>query len=65
MSNQQLLPYSSNKDVQRLTTLSRPTIYRYIAERGFPRPKKLGARSVWITSEVLDWMEKNLVEATK
>lgn len=56
-------PYSSTKDVQRLTTLSRPTVYRYMAEKNFPRPKKLGSRSVWDTAAVIQWMEENLQEA--
>lgn len=57
-------PYSSAKDAQRITTLSRPTLYRFMHERGFPKPKKIGRRSVWITAEVLKWMEENL-EAPK
>ncbi len=66
VNNQEMLPpYSSAKDAQRLTTLSRPTLYRYMAERAFPRPKKIGARSVWVTAEILDWMQKNLEEASQ
>lgn len=57
-----LPPYSSARDAQRLTTLSRPTLYRYMAERGFPKPKKIGSRSVWVTAEILDWMKANLTE---
>ncbi len=63
--NTEFPPYSSAKDAQRLTTLSRPTLYRYIAEKGFPKPRKIGTRSVWITAEILEWMAENLKEATK
>ena len=47
------------KEVQRMTGLSRSTIYAQIAEGRFPKPVKLtGARSVgWHESAVIRWIE--------
>lgn len=47
-------------EVAHITGLSKTSIYRYMAERGFPRPKKhLGLRlSLWRLSEVVKWMER-------
>jgi prophage regulatory protein len=41
-----------------LTGLSKPTIYRLISEKSFPKPLRLtaGARG-WRLSEVLTWIE--------
>ncbi len=44
--------------VQRVTGLSRSTIYRLIAERRFPRPVQLGARAVaWRRSDIVSWSD--------
>ena len=47
------------KDVQRMTGLSRSTIYAQIAKGNFPKQIKLtGARSVgWHESAVIQWIE--------
>ena len=47
------------KEVQRMTGLSRSTIYAEIAKGRFPRQVKLtGARSVgWYESAVIEWIE--------
>jgi predicted DNA-binding transcriptional regulator AlpA len=29
-----------------------------MARGGFPRPRKLGRSSLWVTAEVNDWIEK-------
>lgn len=43
------------------TGCGRASIYRKIAEGGFPTPIKLGERSVgWIESEVDDWLDKQI-----
>lgn len=45
------------KDVIDSTGLARSTIYKYIAEDGFPKPVSLGERSVgWVEGEVQDWI---------
>ncbi|MEG9438510.1 AlpA family transcriptional regulator [Edaphobacter sp. HDX4] len=41
------------------TGLSRSTIYRKLDDGNFPRPVRLGPKSVaWIESEVQDWMDQ-------
>ena len=47
------------KEVQRMTGLSRSTIYAEIAKGNFPRQVKLtGRRSVgWHESAVIEWVE--------
>uniref|UniRef100_UPI0039EE7C9F helix-turn-helix transcriptional regulator n=1 Tax=Bordetella sputigena TaxID=1416810 RepID=UPI0039EE7C9F len=45
-------------DVMRLTALSRATIYRRIANGGFPRPVHLGGRACgWAPNELQAWIE--------
>lgn len=47
------------KEVQRMTGLSRSTIYAEIAKENFPKQVKLtGTRSVgWYESVVVEWIE--------
>ena len=48
-------------EVQRRTGLSRTTIYRMIGEGTFPRPVKLGKRSVgWREAEIEDWLKTRM-----
>lgn len=42
------------KDVIRITSLSRPTLYRRIAAGRFPQPVRLGGRACGWTSDALD-----------
>ena len=45
-------------EVQRLTTLSKATLWRLVKAGTFPRPVKLGERAVgWKADEVLAWIE--------
>ena len=45
------------KEVRHKTGLGRSTIYRWMDEGRFPRPARLGARSVaWIEHEIDDWL---------
>ena len=45
------------KEVQHRTGLGRSTIYRWMDEGKFPKPVRLGARSVaWIEHEVDEWL---------
>lgn len=51
------------RDVVALTSLSRATIYRFIAEGNFPKQINLGANSVaWVESEVMEWLEERIRE---
>lgn len=48
-------------EVQARTGLARSTIYASIAAGNFPRPVKLGARSVgWLDSEVDQWLAERV-----
>jgi predicted DNA-binding transcriptional regulator AlpA len=45
-------------EVMRLTSLSRPTLYRRIAARRFPAPIHLGGRaSAWSFTALQDWIK--------
>ncbi|MEO9633119.1 AlpA family transcriptional regulator [Roseibium sp.] len=44
-------------EVKAKTSLGSSTIYRYIDDGLFPRPRKVGAMAVrWLESEVDDWI---------
>lgn len=60
MSNNNKLPDILDlSDVLKLTRLKRSTIYTYIKNNQFPKPKKLGIRSVrWSKKEVLEWLKE-------
>ena len=48
-------------EVKTLTTLSRSSIYKKIAEGSFPKPIKLGDRAVaWLEHEVIQWIENRI-----
>jgi prophage regulatory protein len=48
-------------EVKTLTTLSRSTIYKKIAEGTFPAPIKLGDRAVaWLETEIVNWIEQRI-----
>lgn len=43
--------------VMHMTSASRASIYAWMQEGSFPRPRKLGNRRVaWLASEVEDWI---------
>lgn len=45
------------QEVSRITSLSRSTIYKYMAEGQFPQSVKLSTHSVaWVEHEVMDWV---------
>ena len=46
-----------------LTALPQATLYRLMGEGRFPRPVKVGRRSVrWIEREVVEWMDERIRE---
>jgi prophage regulatory protein len=50
-------------EVERATGLPRATIYDKIAKGMFPRPIKLGIRSVgWLETEIIAWQEARIAE---
>ncbi|MFQ1018730.1 helix-turn-helix transcriptional regulator [Gilliamella sp. CG13] len=47
------------RDVSRLTSLSKATIYRQIKKGVFPIPLQLTERNVgWLTSEIEEWINQ-------
>ena len=50
--------FLKHKEVLAMVGRSSSSMYRDIAKGAFPRPRRLGARSVaWREDEVLEWME--------
>ena len=50
------------KEVQKITGLSRSSIYAYIDKGLFPRQVKLGERCVaWIEDEVVAWLDARIM----
>ena len=51
-------------DVKRSTGLSRSTIYLRIAQGTFPKPVRLGERSVgWLEAEIQEWLQRRIEES--
>ena len=54
-------PIINQRDVLKLTTLSRSKMYDLAKHGQFPKPLKLvGNRVVWRTAEVMDWIENTI-----
>jgi len=46
-----------------VTSLARPTIYKYMAKGQFPKPVSLGGRAVaWVAEEIDDWIMQCIAE---
>ena len=46
------------RDVERITGMSRASIYRLMHKGEFPRPVKVGSTAVrWKESDIADWIE--------
>jgi prophage regulatory protein len=59
VSNSPSLPqFLRLKEVMARVGLRVNTIYRYVALGGFPRPRKFGRSSFWVTAEVNEWIAK-------
>lgn len=58
------LPVIDLKGVKAITTLSRSSIYALAKNGMFPKPLRIAgtSRTVWRTTEVLDWLDKSLTE---
>jgi prophage regulatory protein len=48
------------KEVMARVGLRVNTIYRHLASGAFPRPRKVGRSSFWVTAEVDDWIAKRI-----
>ena len=42
----------------RLVPVSKATLYRMIAEGRFPKPRRLGRRSVWSEQDIYVWCQR-------
>ena len=50
------------REVERITGLSRSSIYRSMQEGAFPRPVRVGPAAVrWKASDITDWLESRPV----
>ena len=46
-------------EVLELAALSRASLYRRMADSGFPKPRRMGPRAVrWMESEVINWINE-------
>lgn len=45
------------RELTEMTRLSKSTIYKLIADGAFPAPVKVGRRSMWKYSEILNWID--------
>lgn len=52
----------SMREVCALTGLCRSHVYSLIAKGMFPRPAKIGRRSIWSRAEVVAWLEARFAE---
>lgn len=51
-------------DVERITGLSRSTLYAMMAEGTFPKPVKLGKRAVgWREADISAWLDSRAQDA--
>ncbi len=48
-------------DVEKVVGFSKASIYKFMEDKGFPRPIKIGKSSRWKLSEVLEWIERQTV----
>ena len=52
----------TEKDVERITKLSRHTIYRTCDAGEFPKPIKVRRRRLYLKSEINEWLKARLAE---
>ena len=49
------------KEVIKMISLSRATIYKYMADDSFPKPVSLGTKAVaWVEDEVENWIVEKI-----
>lgn len=47
------------KDLTKLLKVSKSSIYAWIKENRFPKPKKISKRiSVWFEEDIVEWLKK-------
>lgn len=50
-------------EITEFTTLSDKWFYKLISLGRFPKPVKLGRRSLWLKSDVLEWLNERIAES--
>ncbi len=45
-------------EVVKIARIGKSTLYTAVAKGTFPMPRKIGRRSLWVLSEVMEWMLK-------
>jgi excisionase family DNA binding protein len=45
-------------EVCTILSVSRRTLYKWIAEETFPAPSKIGGLNRWLRSDVLEWVDR-------
>jgi|688.fasta_scaffold413232_3 prophage regulatory protein len=53
------------KDLSEMTNFSRSFIYKLIAVHQFPAPVKIGAASVWLEEDIVNWLKAHFSMETK
>ncbi|PPU41873.1 helix-turn-helix transcriptional regulator [Xanthomonas arboricola] len=53
------------RDVLERVGMSKSTLYSRIREKTFPQPLHLGTSSVWVESEVTDWINQQIAQRDK
>jgi prophage regulatory protein len=62
-TNEQKMKMLKLPNVTEITGIPRSTIYYYIKHNQFPRPVKLGAKSVaWVKEEVENWLRQRMAQ---
>jgi prophage regulatory protein len=52
------------KKVEELTSLSKSSIYRLMSDGIFPKPIRLGSKSVaWIEADIMNWINARIAES--
>ena len=50
-------------EVERMTGLSRSTIYLLLSSGAFPKPVNIGPRAVaWVETEIAEWVQSRISE---
>ncbi|CAD2256898.1 AlpA family transcriptional regulator [Xanthomonas arboricola] len=53
------------RDVLERVGMSKSTLYGRIRDKTFPQPLHLGTSSVWVESEVADWINQQIAQRDK
>lgn len=51
------------RDVCRVSSLSRTTVYTLISQGDFPKTVKVGSASRWSEADLMDWMARKHAES--